>query len=42
MGYKILEAPGWEADDILGTLAGACGEGDFATLQRETEIPFSL
>ena len=29
MGYKILEAPGWEADDILGTLAGACGDGDF-------------
>ena len=29
MGYKILEAPGWEADDILGTLAGACGENDF-------------
>ena len=29
MGYKILEAPGWEADDILGTLASACGENDF-------------
>ncbi len=29
MGYKILEAPGWEADDILGTLSGACGENDF-------------
>ena len=29
MGYKILEAPGWEADDILGTLAAACGENDF-------------
>lgn len=29
MGYKILEAPGWEADDILGTLAANCGEGDF-------------
>ena len=29
MGYKILEAPGWEADDILGTLAGACSENDF-------------
>ncbi len=29
MGYKILEAPGWEADDILGTLAGAAGEDDF-------------
>ncbi len=29
MGYKILEAPGWEADDILGTLAANCGQEDF-------------
>ena len=29
LGYKLLEAPGWEADDLLGTLAGACKEGDF-------------
>ncbi len=29
MGYKILEAPGWEADDILGTLAANCGGDDF-------------
>ena len=29
LGIKILEAPGWEADDILGTLASGCGEGDF-------------
>lgn len=29
LGYKILEAPGWEADDILGTLAAACGKDDF-------------
>ncbi len=29
MGYKILEAPGWEADDILGTLAANSGAGDF-------------
>ena len=29
LGYKILEAPGWEADDILGTLASSCKEGDF-------------
>ena len=29
MGYKILEAPGWEADDILGTLAANCKDGDF-------------
>ncbi len=25
MGLTILEAPGWEADDILGTLAAQCG-----------------
>jgi DNA polymerase-1 len=29
MGYKIIEAPGWEADDILGTLASGCGTDDF-------------
>ncbi len=29
MGYKILEAPGWEADDILGTLASAARDDDF-------------
>ncbi len=29
MGYTILEAAGWEADDILGTLASGCGENDF-------------
>lgn len=29
LGYKILEAPGWEADDILGTLAANCKDGDF-------------
>ena len=29
LGYKILEAPGWEADDILGTLAANCKDDDF-------------
>ncbi len=29
LGYKILEAPGWEADDILGSLAANCSENDF-------------
>ncbi|MDR0530745.1 MAG: DNA polymerase I [Oscillospiraceae bacterium] len=24
LGLKVLEAPGWEADDILGTLAARC------------------
>lgn len=28
LGYRILEAPGWEADDILGTLAAHCGKED--------------
>ena len=28
LGYKIVEMPGYEADDILGTLSAACGEGD--------------
>lgn len=26
LGYKVLEQEGWEADDILGTLARACRE----------------
>ena len=29
LGYRIVECPGWEADDILGTLAHSCKEGDF-------------
>ncbi len=29
LGYKIVECPGWEADDILGTLAAHCGKNDF-------------
>ncbi|MCR4926116.1 MAG: DNA polymerase I, partial [Clostridiales bacterium] len=28
MGYTMLSSEGWEADDILGTLAGACGKND--------------
>ena len=32
LGYRILEAPGWEADDILGTLAAHCGAEDFCWL----------
>lgn len=28
MGISCLEAPGYEADDILGTLAKACGKDD--------------
>ncbi len=28
LGYTLLEREGWEADDILGTLAAACKDGD--------------
>ncbi len=28
LGYKIVEMPGYEADDILGTLSAVCGEDD--------------
>lgn len=26
MGYKLIECPGWEADDIIGTLAKSCDD----------------
>ncbi len=29
LGYTVVEKPGYEADDILGTLSAACGDGDF-------------
>ena len=29
LGYSIIEKPGYEADDILGTLSAACGKDDF-------------
>ena len=29
MGYKLIECAGWEADDIIGTLAKSCKDGDF-------------
>ena len=33
LGYTIVTAEGWEADDILGTLAAACTErGDHCTI----------
>lgn len=28
LGYKLIECPGWEADDIIGTLAKSCVNGD--------------
>lgn len=30
MGISVIECPGFEADDILGTLAASCGENDNA------------
>lgn len=30
MGISVIECPGFEADDILGTLASSCGENDSA------------
>ncbi len=29
LGFTVVEKPGYEADDILGTLSKACGEVDF-------------
>lgn len=29
MGYRLIECAGWEADDIIGTLAKNCKDGDF-------------
>ena len=29
MGYKLVECADWEADDIIGTLAKSCNDGDF-------------
>ncbi len=29
LGYTVIEKPGYEADDILGTLSAACKEDDF-------------
>ena len=29
LGFTVVEKPGYEADDILGTLSKACGEEDF-------------
>lgn len=29
LGYTVIEKPGYEADDILGTLSAACSKDDF-------------
>ncbi len=38
LGYRLIEQSGWEADDILGTLAGACGDNEcfIATGDRDS------
>ena len=42
MGYAVLEQEGFEADDILGTIAGECGDGDFCYLATGDRDSFQL
>lgn len=42
LGYKILEKEGFEADDILGTVSGMCGEGDMCFLATGDRDSFQL
>ena len=35
LGYREVTAEGWEADDILGTLAAACAARNVAFLKQE-------
>lgn len=42
MGYKILETEGYEADDILGTIAAMCQEGDTCYLATGDRDSFQL
>ncbi len=42
MGYAVLEQEGFEADDILGTIAGECGECDFCYLATGDRDSFQL
>lgn len=32
LGQQVVESPGWEADDVIGTLAAAAGPGDRAVV----------
>ena len=32
MGYKLIECAGWEADDIIGTLAKSCKDDDLCCI----------
>lgn len=43
LGIKVLECEGWEADDILGTLAEACRERAIPAIsQQATETVYNL
>lgn len=42
LGYKIVTAEGFEADDILGTVAGMCGEGDECYIATGDRDSFQL
>lgn len=43
LGYKIVECEGYEADDILGTLAASCeNQANSASSQQATATACSL
>lgn len=42
LGYKIIQLEGYEADDILGTVAGMCGENDECYIATGDRDSFQL
>lgn len=42
LGYKIIQLEGYEADDILGTVAGMCGENDECFIATGDRDSFQL
>ena len=42
LGYKIIQLEGYEADDILGTVAGMCGETDECYIATGDRDSFQL
>ena len=42
LGYKIIQLEGYEADDILGTVAGMCGENDKCYIATGDRDSFQL
>ena len=42
LGYKIISLEGYEADDILGTVAGMCNDGDFCFIATGDRDSFQL